>query len=114
MRTSRPGGQLDRSSSSAAQKRTARDITGGVRDGYVSFHLVALLNGHLTYTLDLSAPSESAIQTDIYREWFHHLEADKGYYPDALIPVQLPYRSRLPEPDNRISGQTAQAFWVDM
>ena len=40
--------------------------------------------------------------------------SDKSYCPDALIPVQLPYRSRLPKPDNRISGQTAQAFWVDV
>jgi hypothetical protein len=111
------------------------------RGGYVSFHLVADLQrgqegkgakgktgkagGHfpispftplaLSYALELNwAPGYSGIQTDVYREWFHFLDRTKSYYPDALIPIQLPYRSRLPEPDNRIAGQTAQAFWVDI
>jgi len=111
------------------------------RNGYVSFQLVAELQkgqegkrgkgktagaGNrfpispptpltVPYTLDLAwAPGQGGIQTDVYREWFHHLESDKSYCPDALIPIQLPYSSRLPEPDNRISGQTAQAFWVDI
>lgn len=87
----------------------------GARGGYVSFHLAADLRGGMDYTLDLSlAPGYGAIQVDIYREWFHYLDGDKSYYPDALIPVRLPYSSRLPEPDNRISGQTTQAFWVDI
>ena len=43
-----------------------------------------------------------------------HWNGRKYDYPDALAPVRLPYRSRLPEPDNRISGQKAQAFWVDV
>ena len=42
------------------------------------------------------------------------LEKDKSYVPDALVPVATPYRSRMPEPDNRIPGQKAQAFWVDI
>lgn len=36
------------------------------------------------------------------------------YYPDALVPVNMPYVSRLPEPDNRIANQAVQAFWVDV
>jgi len=85
------------------------------RGGYVSFHLVAEPGATENYSIDLSPVSgTSGIQADIYREWFHFLDSDKSYYPDALIPVQLPYRSRFPEPDNRISKQTAQAFWVDL
>ncbi len=84
------------------------------RGGYVSFHLIAEPGDGESYSLELSsATGGSEIQSDIYREWFHFLESDKAYYPDALIPIQLPYRSRFPEPDNRISGQTSQAFWVD-
>jgi hypothetical protein len=87
----------------------------GARGGYISFHLDVELHGSTDYTLTLSlAPGYGAIQADVYREWFHFLERDKSYYPDALIPVRLPYSSRLPEPDNRIAGQRTQAFWVDI
>ena len=67
------------------------------------------------YTLDLAVADPShKTQIDLFREWFHFVDSDKQYYPDALIPVRTPYSSRLPEPDNRISNQTAQAFWVDV
>jgi hypothetical protein len=51
---------------------------------------------------------------DLFREWYHALNPNKAYFPDALVPAKAPYRSRLPEPDNRIEGQKAQAFWVDV
>ena len=82
------------------------------RGGYVSFHLLAKVPESGPYTLSLSFPE--AVKAELFREWFHFTERDKSYYPDALIPVSLPYRSRLPEPDNRIEKQTAQAFWVDL
>jgi hypothetical protein len=93
-----------------------RSITiQGARAGYVSFHVVAGLKKAGDYSLDLNiASGESGIQFDVYREWFHFFQNDKSYFPDALVPVQLPYRSQLPEPDNRIAGQVAQAFWVDI
>ncbi len=87
----------------------------GARGGYVSFHLVAELKKNGSYMVDLQlAPEQSGLQIDVFREWFHFLESEKTYFPDALIPVRFPYSSRLPEPDNRIHGQTAQAFWVDV
>lgn len=87
----------------------------GARGGYVSFHLVAELPRGGDYALEFTlAPGYGGIQLDLYREWFHYLDKDQSYYPDALIPIAMPYSSRLPEPDNRIKGQTAQAFWVDV
>jgi hypothetical protein len=53
------------------------------------------------------------LTTDVYREWFHFNSSDKKYYPDALIPVRAPYEFQIPSPDNRVPGQTAQAFWID-
>lgn len=81
----------------------------GARGGYVSFHLVVKMPEGGAYTLSLVCPG-----AELYREWFHFTEAGKSYYPDALIPVRGPYQSRLPEPDNRVEKQTAQAFWVDI
>jgi hypothetical protein len=83
------------------------------RAGYASFHLAVNLPETGEYSLTLESPG-SGIQAEVYREWFHFTEPDKSYYPDALVPVKLPYRSRLPEPDNRIEKQTAQAFWIDL
>ena len=117
-----PFGQLvqaDRAASATQaavqQRQGQRSISlRGARGGYISFHLVAELRGVEECTLGISlGAGNSGIQTDVYREWFHYIESANRYYPDALIPIELPYRSRLPEPDNRIRGQTAQAFWID-
>ena len=80
------------------------------RGAYASFHLVAELKHPADYEVSIDLP----LPADVYREWFHFNTLDKKYYPDALIPVHSPYRSKLPAPDNRIPGQTAQAFWIDI
>jgi len=90
-------------------------VLTGCRGGYVSLHLVVKLPSPSTYTLDVAIPDPTnKVQIDLFREWFHFTDSDKRYYPDALIPVHATYSSRLPEPDNRIPKQTAQAFWVDV
>ena len=90
-------------------------VLTGCRGGYVSYHLVVKLPSPSTYTLDVTIPDPTnKVQIDLFREWFHFTDSDKRYYPDALIPVHATYSSRLPEPDNRITKQTAQAFWVDV
>lgn len=87
----------------------------GCRGGYVSFQVVVKLRSAGLYTLDVAIPdATNKVQIDLFREWWHFTDSDKHYYPDALIPVRATYSSRLPEPDNRIQQQTAQAFWVDV
>ena len=84
------------------------------RGGYASFHLDVEMREPGPYTLTLRFDGDGGkLQADLFREWFHFTESDKHYYPDALIPVPVTYHSQLPEPDNRIPNQTAQAFWVD-
>ncbi len=87
----------------------------GARNGYVSFHLVVKIPDTSAYRLNFSLEDKTGkIQADVFREWFHFTEPDESYYPDALVPVSLPYSSQIPDPDNRIEKQTAQAFWVDV
>ncbi len=78
------------------------------RGAYVSFHLVA--RGADQHKLTVELP----LAAEVYREWFHFNDPDKHYYPDALVPVTLPHQFTIPDPDNRIPGQTAQAYWVDI
>lgn len=84
----------------------------GGRGGYVSFQLVVSSAKPAGYTL--SVRFTGPVQADLFREWFHYTLPQKTYYPDALVPVQSPYRAQLPDLDNHIANQTARAFWVDL
>jgi len=106
------GGAQLRSSLYDAHHRVALK---GWRGGYASFQLLVKSTAPTAYSLTVVVTDPGhKIQTDLFREWFHFTTADKRYYPDALIPVRGPYSSRLPEPDNKVPQQTAQAFWVDV
>lgn len=97
-----------------AKWRHAVDIQAA-RGGYASFHLIAKVPQRHHYTLQLSVDHpDSGIKIDVYREWFHFVDSDSQYYPDALIPVNLPHSSVMPDPENRIANQTAAAYWVDL
>jgi hypothetical protein len=90
-------------------------ILEGARGSFVSCHLLAIMPQPGDYTLGVGAfPAASGLQVELYREWFHYVSKTKDYYPDALVPFSGQYRSKLPDPDNRIDKQTAQAFWVDV
>ncbi len=81
------------------------------RGGYVSFQLVVKSDRPCS-ACKLSVQSSQPV--DVYREWFHFNTPDKHYYPDALIPVQLPYSFQMPDSGNVIQGQKVRAFWVDV
>lgn len=91
------------------QPRTSTVELKGSRDGYVSCHL--LVQGAAVYTLSVEL---NALKPELFREWFHFMPAVKSWYPDALIPVRVPFTSALPTPDNKIPKQTSQAFWLDV
>jgi hypothetical protein len=90
-------------------------VLRGARNGWVSFQLLVKLPQPGPYRLDVKlAGTGGQVEAELFREWFHKAARDGRYYPDALIPVRMPVEARLPEPDNRIDNQTAQAYWVDL
>jgi hypothetical protein len=101
------GGVVDADRDTAATKL---DAISTARGAYASFHLVVKLDAPGEYELGI----DSRLPADVFREWFHLTAADRKYFPDALVPVKLPYRSAMPDPENRIPNQTAQAFWIDV
>jgi hypothetical protein len=104
--------EADRAADTAPARRL---VLASGRAAYASCHLIAVLPEGGEYGIEVGGfPAESGLQVDLYREWFHFLPASKQYYPDALIPVHSQYRSAMPDPENRIPHQTAQAFWVDI
>lgn len=84
------------------------------RNGYASFWL--RVTGRGGYRIKASV--RGGLSADIFRAWYHRMQAVEGqaaaYWPDALIPAKHGDRHQLPHPDNRIEGQTAQAFWIDI
>ncbi len=87
----------------------------GARGGYVSFQVVVKMPEGGDYVLDLKLQDANGkLQLDLFREWYHWNQSTKTYFPDALVPANLPYASRLPHSDNRIDNQSAQAYWVDI
>ncbi|MHC4915550.1 MAG: glycoside hydrolase domain-containing protein [Planctomycetota bacterium] len=84
------------------------------RGGYVSLRV--LVRGEGEYRLAVSAGS--GLEADLYRVWYHRMRAAEGaepeYWPDALVPVRRSGAYRLPDPDNDISGQKVQEFWLDV
>lgn len=99
--------EADRPGSVEAARRIVLDAP---RAAYVSCRVLVTSAQPVAYTLGV----EGALAAEVYREWFHSLEGKKVYYPDALIPAALPYRGALPDAENRIGGQTAQSFWLDV
>ena len=85
------------------------------RGGYASCHLLVTSATPGAYKLTIAPFARAThLELALYREWFHFLPESKTYFPDALIPVQSPYSSRLPDAENRIAQQTVQSFWIDI
>ena len=98
--------EADRSGVSAP----ARSITlEGTRAAYVSCRIVVSVPEGEAFRLEI-ASFGTGLEADLYREGFHLPAANVRYYPDALVPARMPYRPCMPEPDNRIAGQTVQAY----
>ncbi|HZC43565.1 MAG TPA: hypothetical protein VE195_05275, partial [Acidobacteriaceae bacterium] len=69
------------------------------RGGYISFQLVVKSD---TPCRDCKLSIDSTQPVEVYSEWFHLNTPDKHYYPDALIPIHVPFSFQMPDPENAI------------
>lgn len=110
-----PFGGIVRADQAAQRARPKLPALNAARAGYVSAQAVVQLDRPQPYHVEFHVDDRGGkLQLDVYREWFHFTEWEKSYYPDALVPIQHPYDSTLPESDNNIPRQNTQAFWVDV
>lgn len=104
----------DVSAETPASGQPGHGVLRAPRNGYVSFRL--LVRGAGEYRL--RARMSRGIEVDLFKAWYHRLPASdhapETFLPDALIPVRGRSVFQLPDPDNRIEGQTTQEFWVDL
>ncbi|MCC6365986.1 MAG: DUF4091 domain-containing protein [Bryobacterales bacterium] len=94
----------------AAPANAASKPVRAARAGYASLQVAVRLRSPGEYTFRVQSP----LQADVFREWYHRLEKDQAWHPDALVPVKVPHTARLPDPDNRIGNQQVQAYWIDI
>jgi len=84
------------------------------RGGYVSFRV--LVRGRGRFRLNVSF--DGGLEADLYRAWYHPLDQGGGnarlYMPDALVPAKRAQVFEIPDPDNSITDQSLQEFWVDV
>lgn len=84
------------------------------RGGYASCRI--LVNG--TGSFSLEASFEGEVEADLFRAWYHRLPKTKKdeevWLPDALPPYESGADFSIPDPENKIEGQTVQEFWLDI
>ena len=104
-----PFGRTVAADSPAAAPASTITLTSA-RGAYASCRILVSSARPSAYTLTVAG----GLPTELFREWFHFLPKAKLYYPDALVPVTLPHKAQLPDPANRIPGQTSQSYWLDI
>lgn len=80
------------------------------RNGWLSLRIVVEGRGEFV----LSAKAAPPLSVELYREFYHKLDGRDEWHGDALVPVRSGGKLDLPDPDNAVPGQSAQAFWVDV
>jgi hypothetical protein len=76
------------------------------RNGYASFHLTVSAPRQKWFTLHIGQNPEKAVRVALYREIYQ--QSGKEWVPDALEPVELPYRGVVPDDCRTVS------FWMDL
>ncbi|MGQ9661049.1 MAG: hypothetical protein ACUVWX_01770 [Kiritimatiellia bacterium] len=103
----------------AAARRELTDHDSKVRlraarNGYVSLRIFVEGCGEFT----LATKLRGGFEADLFRAWYHRMRNAEGteaaFWPDALVPLRKDEVQRIPNPDNRIEGQTVQEFWLDI
>jgi len=115
-----PFGELepaDRAPAGAADDGTELSRMTAARNGYASCRITVAGQGAYCLTCRADAP----VEVDLFRCWYHRVARDASgadaaadYAIDALVPVSTSCDACLPDPDNRIEGQTHQSYWVDL
>ncbi len=79
------------------------------RNAFSGFHVVVTGNPGDAFTLHVGQNPENAVRMTVYRQIY--VRSASEWIPDGLTRVELPYTGKL---GSDISGQTAQAFWMDL
>jgi hypothetical protein len=83
------------------------------RNGFVSFHIAITLPAGDDYLLYVVPNPLNACKVALYKE--HFVKTRDGFAPDTLTELhRLPDFGAVPDPDDRIEGQTTRLYLLDL
>jgi hypothetical protein len=84
-----------------------------LRNGFASFHVAVSVPPKESYLLYVVTNPVDACRVAVYRE--HFVETAAGWVPDRLVELErLPDFGVMPDPDDRIEGQTTRLYLIDL
>jgi len=83
------------------------------RNGFASFHVTVSVPQKESYFLYVASNPLTACRISLYKE--HFTRTSDGWIPDRLTEVtQLPDWGTMPDPDDKIEGQTTRSYLMDV
>lgn len=83
------------------------------RNGFASFHVTVSIPQKESYFLYVASNPLTACRISLYKE--HFTRTSEGWIPDRLTEVtQLPDWGTMPDPDDKIEGQTTRSYLLDV
>jgi hypothetical protein len=86
---------------------------GVARNGHASFHVAVSVPPKESYLLYVVTNPVNACRVSLYRE--HFVNTRDGWIPDSLVELErLPDFGTLPDPSQKIEGQTTRLYLLDI
>jgi hypothetical protein len=82
------------------------------RNGHAVFHVAVTTPPGEPYLLFVVTNPAEAARVTVYREQF--VQGVNGWIPDLLRPVTLPESAVIPDPEQKIEGQSARVYLLDV
>jgi hypothetical protein len=82
------------------------------RNAYASFHLAITTTSRESYFLNLQTNPPNVARWTLYEQ--HFVQAGDAWIPDLLVEARYPFFGVMPNPDQRIPGQTTRVYLLDL
>ena len=82
------------------------------RNSHATFHLVVQAPPGRIFYLYVTQDPKDALNVTVYKEMYR--KRGKTWMPDRLLPVTLPYTSRLPDRYHGLEAQSVECFLLDV
>lgn len=83
-----------------------------VRNAYASFHIAITTTSRESYFLNVQTNPPNVAPWALYEQ--HFVQAGDAWIPDLLVEARYPFFGVMPNPDQRIPGQTTRVYLLDV
>jgi hypothetical protein len=83
-----------------------------VRNAYASFHIAITTTSRESYFLNVQTNPPDVAPWALHEQ--HFVQAGDAWIPDLLVKARYPFFGVMPNPDQRIPGQTTRVYLLDV